>query len=89
MRKTFICYDKEGKEVKYLKDKQECIAAYYVKDVNEIKQYMTFEIYEKTEYVKVIRWNNKTTQNEDGSWKDKSEWKYAKTKKYYIHDLWK
>lgn len=73
--RTYIGYDKEGNQVK----------GYALFNFEEYKKFMTVEDYEKIEYLQEVKWDKKTTKNEDGSYKDMSEWKYANTKKHYIH----
>lgn len=76
--KTFIGYDKNGERVR----------GYMLKNYNwnELKKYMTLEDYEKIEYIQELKYDQKTTHNEDGSInKNIDEWKWANTRKYYIH----
>lgn len=88
MMRTFMCYDKEGKQIKYLKNGKEYNAGYIVSDYKDIKDLMTINIYEKTYYIQEIKWDDKTTRNEDNTFKDTREWKYANTRKHYIHKEW-
>lgn len=91
MLRTYVCYDKKGEKVEYCKylDSKKYNAVYMVYNVNEIKQLMTLDIYEKTEYVQELKYDDKTCKYEDGTFRDMKEWKYANTKKHYIHDMWK
>lgn len=77
--KTFIAYDKDGEKLQ----------GYLLKHYNweEIKKFMTLEIYEKVSYIQELKWDRKTIMNEDGTYvEDASKWKYDdSTRKYFIN----
>lgn len=76
--KTFIAFDKEGNRL------QGYMLEHY--NFNEIKKYMTLEIYEKAEYIQELKWDNSTIKNEDGSYvEDMTKWKYdTNIRKHYF-----
>lgn len=73
--KTYRAYDKEGR----------LLNQYYVKSFRDLFNYMTVNMYIKTEYVRELAWDDKTTKNEDGSLKPFKEWQEKKCKKIYLH----
>lgn len=76
--KTFIAYDDKGNKL------QAYLLYHY--NFEEIKKYMTLEIYEKVAYIQEFRYDDKTTKNEDGTFKDLREWKKDdKTIKHFIN----
>lgn len=75
--RTFMGYDKEGKQVRgYILDRY---------NFDELKKYMTLAEFDTIDYIQELKWDDKTTRNEDGSFKDIRDWKYADTVKHYIH----
>ena len=67
--RTYVGYDKNNNRIQ----------AYYIKSLNDLEEYMTIKEYKQIEYLKELKYDE-TTLNDDIQ-----NWKYANTRKIYIH----